>query len=120
MKTKSETFSWFKRFHVKSKKRAGAKISSVNVTKRTSKTVGELKVLRTDNGGEYISNEFRIYLPHHGIQRQLSVAYTPQQNRVAERMNRTIMDCVRSLLPTAQLEKKFWAEALATAVYIRN
>ena len=120
MKAKSETFSCFQRFHAEAERHTGAKISSVNVIKRTSKTADQLKTLRTDNGGEYISNEFKTYLQDHGIRHQLTVAYTPQQNGVAERMNRTLMDCVRSLLHTAQLEKKFWAEALATAVYIRN
>ena len=50
----------------------------------------------------------------------ISIPYTPQQNGVAERMNRTLMDCVRSLLHWSNLDKKFWAEALSTAVYIRN
>ncbi len=120
MKAKSETFKCFKRFHVYAEKHTGARIESVNVIKRTSKTAEELKTLRIDNGGEYISNEFKSYLQEHGIQHQLTVAYTPQQNGVAERMNRTLMDCVRSLLYTAKLDKKFWAEALSNAVYIRN
>ncbi len=120
MKTKSEVFECFKRFHAYAEKHTGARIGSVNVIKRTSKTAEELKAIRTDNGGEYISNEFKSYLLKHGIQHQLTVAYTPQQNGVAERMNRTLLDCVRSLLHTAKLDKKFWAEALATAVYIRN
>ncbi len=120
MKAKSETFACFKRYHVYAKKYTGATIGSVNVIKRSTKTPEELKTLRTDNGGEYISHEFKSFLQEHGIQHQLTVAYTPQQNGVAERMNRTILDFVRSLLHTARLEKKFWAEALATAVYIRN
>jgi len=120
MKAKSETFECFKRFHVYAEKHTGARIGSVNVIRRTSKTAEELKALRTDNGGEYISNQFKSYLQEHGIQHQLTVAYTPQQNGVAERMNRTLLDCVRSLLHTAKIDKKFWAEALSTTVYIRN
>ncbi len=76
--------------------------------------------MRTDNGGEYLSNKFRAYLSEHGIHHQLTVAYTPQQNGVAERMNRTLMNLVRSMLHHKGIEKKFWAEALATAVYVRN
>ena len=51
---------------------------------------------------------------------QLPVAYTPQQNGVAERMNRTIMDLIRSMIHTSGMDKKFWAEAAQTAVYVRN
>ena len=120
MKTKSETFSCFKKFHAYAEKHTGARIESLNVVKRSSKSAEELKALRTDNGGEYISLEFKSYLQEHGIQHQLTVAYTPQQNGVAERMNRTLLDCVRSLIHTAQLDKNFWAEALSTAVHIRN
>ncbi len=108
MKTKSETFGYFKRFHVQAEKHTGARIQSVNVIRRTTKTAEELKTLRTDIGGEYISNEFKQYLQEHGIQHQLTVAYIPQQNGVAERMNSTLMDCVRTLLHTAKLDKKFY------------
>ena len=73
------------------------------------------RALRTDNGGEYISDEFKSYLQDLIIQHQLTVAYKPQQNRVAERMNWTPMDCVRSFLHTSKKEKKFWAEALSLA-----
>ena len=45
---------------------------------------------------------------------------TPQQNGVAERMNRTLVEAVRSMLSDAKLPRKFWAEALSTAVYLRN
>ena len=80
----------------------------------------KLKVLRSDNGGEYLSNKFKQYLLDNGIHHELTVAYTPQQNGVAERMNRTLTDLVRSMLYQKNMEKKFWAEALATAVYSRN
>ena len=65
-------------------------------------------------------NEFKSYLLEHGIQNQLIIPYTFQQNRVAERMNRTLVESMRSLLHTAKLDKKFMTEALSTAVYIRN
>ncbi len=120
MKAKSETFDCFKRCHAMAERHTGSKIESFNIIRRTRKTAEKLKTLRTDNGGEYLSNDFRSYLQEHGIQHQLTIAYTPQQNGVAERMNRTLVDCVRSLLHTAQLEKKFWAEALSTVVYVRN
>ena len=79
-----------------------------------------LKVLRSDNGGEYLSSEFRDYLSREGIRHELTIPKTPQQNGVAERMNRTSVESVRSMLIHAQLPHKFWAEALSTAVYFRN
>ena len=120
MRNKSDTLSCFKIFRAQAEKHSGTKLKSLNVVNRSGKSAEELKILRTDNGVEYVSNEFKSYLREHGIQHQLTVPYTPQQNGVAERMNRTLMDCVRSMLCTSSLEKRFWAEALATAVYIRN
>ncbi len=58
--------------------------------------------------------------PKHGTHHQLTVAYNPQQNVVAERMNRTLMNLVRSMLHHKNIDKRFWADALATAVYVRN
>eukprot|EP00171_Calliarthron_tuberculosum_P022481 IDg22481t1 len=88
-----------------------------------AKQVGDLrklKVLRTDNGGEYLSNDFRAYLADHGIKHQFTVVYTPQQNGVAERMNRTIINLVRSIMHFKGVEKRFWAEAPSTVVYVLN
>ncbi len=56
MKAKSETFDCFRKYHVHPERHTGAKIRSVNVTKRTRKTAEEPKALRTDNGGQYLSN----------------------------------------------------------------
>ena len=75
-------------------------------------TDGELKVLRTDNGGEYTSNKFKNYLKTEGVKYELTVPKTPEQNGVAERMNRTLVEAVRSMLADAKLPHKFWAEAL--------
>lgn len=80
----------------------------------------QLKVLRTDNGGEYTSSEFQDFLKKEGIRHELTVPKTPEQNGVAERMNKTLMETVRSMLADAKLPQKFWAEALSTAVYLRN
>ena len=78
----------------------------------------QLVSLRTDNGSEYTSREFQAYLKKEGIEHQLTVSRTPEQNGVAERFNHTIMEAVRSMLAGAQLPQKFWAEALATAAYL--
>ncbi|XP_073148775.1 retrovirus-related Pol polyprotein from transposon TNT 1-94 isoform X1 [Henckelia pumila] len=80
----------------------------------------KIKCLRTDNGGEYTSDEFDAFCQHEGIKRQFTTAYTPQQNGVAERMNRTLLDRTRAMLSNAGLPKSFWAEAVKTASYIIN
>ena len=86
-----------------------------------NKKCGEpIMKLRTDNGGEYMSKEFQEYLAVKGIEHQLTVPYSPQQNRVAERLNRTLMESARAMLSHSNLPNKFWAEAVATAAYLRN
>ena len=85
------------------------------------KSTGQkLKTLRTDNGGEFTSTQFQDYLRSEGVHHQLTVPKTPQQNGVAERINRTLVKTVRSMLADAKLPKRFWAEALSTATYLRN
>ena len=79
-----------------------------------------LKVLRTDNGLEYCNKSFDDYCKERGIVRHKTCPYTPQQNGVAERLNRTILEKVRSLLSETGLGESFWAEASSTVVYIIN
>ena len=78
-----------------------------------------IKILRSDNGGEYL-NDFDEFLKAKGIEKQFSVAYTPQQNGVAERMNRTLVECARTMMIHANLPKKYWGYAVMSAAYIRN
>ena len=120
MKNKSESLECFAKFHKLAETHTGNKVLKVNTIHRTDQPREQIKVLRTDNGGEYVSNAFKSYLTEHGIAHQTTIAYTPQQNGVAERMNRTLIDLVRSMLHAKGLDKAFWAEALQTAVYIRN
>ena len=80
----------------------------------------KLNVLRTDNRGEYTSAEFESYLKREGIRHERTIPKTPEQNGVAERKNRTLVESVRSMLADAKLPRKFWAEALSTAVYLQN
>ena len=79
-----------------------------------------LRTLRSDNGGEYLSNNFKAFLAEHGIKHELTVTYTPQQNGVAERMNRTLLNLDRAMLHHNDVAKRFWPEAIATAVYVHN
>lgn len=104
MKTKSEAFHKFKIF----------KAYAENQTSR------KIKVLRSDNGGEYVNNVFQDYLKKCGIKHETTVPHCSQQNGVAERANRTIMDKVRCMLQESGLGKQYWAEAANTAVYLKN
>lgn len=80
----------------------------------------KVRCLRTDNGLEFCNNAFNDFCKKNGIERHRTCADSPQQNGVAERMNRTIMEKVRCLLDESGIEEKFWAEAVATAVYVIN
>ena len=104
MHKKSETFGKFKEFFAE-------------VEKQLGKTV---KTLRSDRGGEYLDNEFKDFLIEHGILSQLTAPGTPQQNGVAERRNRTLLDMMRSIFSYSSLPTTFWGYALQTAVYILN
>ncbi|GAU40455.1 hypothetical protein TSUD_141350 [Trifolium subterraneum] len=78
----------------------------------------KLKTLRTDGGGEYMSNEFKALCEREGIIHEVVPPYTPQQNGTAERKNRTIINMVRSMLRGKYLPKELWAEVVATATYV--
>jgi hypothetical protein len=79
-----------------------------------------IKLLRSDSGGEYMSHEFHDFLHQKGIISQRSCPYTHQQNGVAERKNRHLLDVVRTLLLESYVPSKFWVDALSTAVYLIN
>ena len=80
----------------------------------------KVKVLRTDNGGEYNSKEFEQYLKKQSIQHEVTIPKTPQENGVSERMYRTLVETIRSMSADSELPKRFWAKALSTATYLRN
>lgn len=80
----------------------------------------KVKVLRSDNGGEYTSTDFNEYLTEHGIRHQLTIPGTPEQNGVAERINQTLLDMTRCLLIESGVPKELWADAVVTASRIRN
>ena len=76
--------------------------------------------LYCDNGREYLSGEMKEYCKQKGITYHLTVPYTPQQNGLAERMNRTLTEKARAILHSANLDKRFWGEAILTASYLVN
>ncbi|GKV22816.1 hypothetical protein SLEP1_g32638 [Rubroshorea leprosula] len=104
LQTKSEALVAFKNFKVLAENEVGISV----------------KVLRTDRGGEFNSKEFADFCEYNGIKRQLTVAYTPQQNGVCERKNHTIMNMMRSLMSKSDLPKEFCSEAVKWSVHILN
>ena len=114
-KSKNEVLSKFMEYVNSVEKLTGCHITKLNILSEE-----DVKVLRSDNGGEYTSNSFAKFCTEKGISHQFTVPYCPQQNGVAERMNRTIMEGARSMLYHAKLPLEFWAEACSTAVYLHN
>jgi transposase InsO family protein len=78
------------------------------------------KIIKSDNGGEFNSTVFQNYCKKKGIIRQFTAAYTPEQNGIAERSNRTIVEMTRCILNQRKIPTVFWGEAVKTAVYLRN
>eukprot|EP00253_Pinus_taeda_P034643 PITA_34643 len=76
--------------------------------------------LRSDNGGEYVNNKFINFCTENGIQMQHTVPYTPQQNGVAERKNRTLKEMANCMLQSKGLSLNYWPEAINCANYIIN
>ncbi|GJV92214.1 putative ribonuclease H-like domain-containing protein [Tanacetum coccineum] len=78
------------------------------------------KVIRCDNGTEFKNKEMNQFCERKGIKREFSIVRTPQQNRVAERKNRTLIEAGRTMLADSKLPTTFWAEAVNTACYVQN
>jgi transposase InsO family protein len=80
----------------------------------------KLKVLRTNNGGEFTVAEFAAYCADEGVKRHFTAPYSPQQNGVVERRNQTVVAMARALLKQRRMPSRFWGEAVMTAVHILN
>ncbi|GJZ76098.1 putative ribonuclease H-like domain-containing protein [Tanacetum coccineum] len=80
----------------------------------------KIKVIRCDNGSELKNRIMNQLCEMKGIKREFSVARTPQQNGVAERKNRTLIEAARTMLADSKLPTTFWAEAVNTACYVQN
>ena len=96
------------------------KLTGRHITKLSILSEEDVKVLRSDNKGEYTSNSFAKFCTEKGISHQLTLPYCPQQVGVAEWMNSTIMEGASSILYHAKLPLEFCAEACSTAVYLHN
>ncbi|GJU30435.1 retrotransposon protein, putative, ty1-copia subclass [Tanacetum coccineum] len=93
------------------------KVFKSEVENQLGKTI---KAIRSDHGGEYISQEFKDYLKTYGIVQQLTPPYTPQHNGVFERRNRILLNMVRSMMSLTILPLSFWDYALESAARILN
>ena len=104
IRSKSEVFSKFVEY----------------VSRVENETGLRVRAIRTDNGGEYTSQNFNKFCTDKGIMHQFTNPYTPEQNGVSERLNRTLIESARSMLYHAKMPLKFWAESVNTAVYLHN
>ncbi|GJZ01960.1 putative ribonuclease H-like domain-containing protein [Tanacetum coccineum] len=80
----------------------------------------KVKIIRCDNGTKFKNSEMNQFCDMKGIKREFSVVRTPQQNRVAERKNRTLIEAARTMLVDSLLPTTFWAEAINTACHVQN
>ena len=104
LKTKDEVFTIFQAFHAMVQTQFSSKI----------------RVLRSDNGGKFTNRRFQAYFQQHGLLDETSCSQTPQQNGVAERKNRHILETSCALLLGAHVPSCHWGDAMATVVYLIN
>lgn len=104
LKNKSEVFEKFKAYY----------------NYATNHFERKILKLRADNGGEYISKDLQQFCRDKGVVLQYTIPYNPEMNGVAERMNRTLTDKVRTLLIDSQLPKSLWGEAIYFSAYVTN
>ena len=80
----------------------------------------QIKIFRSDNGGEFTSNDYIDFYKEVRIRKETTMPYNPEQNGLAKRKNRTIMEVVKSMLHDQKLPKFLWGEATNTIVYVQN
>ncbi|GJZ95761.1 retrovirus-related pol polyprotein from transposon TNT 1-94 [Tanacetum coccineum] len=80
----------------------------------------KIKQLKTDNGTKVINNILVNFCDEKGISKNLSSSYTPNQNGVAEKKNKTLIEAARTILSGSVFAKQYWTEAVASAFYIHN
>ena len=104
MKNLAELFSIFQKFHVEVRTQFNTSIC----------------ILLSDNAKEYLYGPFSSFMSSHGIFHQSSCAYTPQQNGVAERKNRHLVETAYTLLLPHKVPQCFWRDAILAACYLIN
>lgn len=85
-----------------------------------SQTSMKLKVVRSDRGGEFSSNELQGYYDKLGIKREFTAPYSPQQNGMVDRKNWTMVEMAKGLLKSGELPVKLWGEVVSTAIHLIN
>ena len=104
MRNKDESFDMFKRYKTEVENQKDRKI----------------KILRSDRGDEYFSNDFSTFCEEHGIIYQSSTPYTPKKNGLAERKNRTFVEMINNMILSVELPFNLWGEALLTTCHVHN
>ena len=104
LKANSDVFVNFQHFVAMAENQTGCKV----------------KKLCTDQGGEYMSTAFKDFLSQQGIKHHCTMPYTPQQNDVAERKNKSLMGMARCMLKSKGLPHKVWMESVACATHVLN
>ena len=104
LKSKNKALGAFQAYKIRAEKEAGK----------------EIRAFKTDGGGEYINHQFKSYLRNCGMAYRISPPYTPRNNGLAERANRTLMESARCMIADGQIDKAFWGFAVATAAHIHN
>ncbi|KAK1617744.1 hypothetical protein QYE76_023261, partial [Lolium multiflorum] len=93
----------------------------ITFAKKAQRTYeSEIKAIRTDNGTEFKNYTMQEFVDDEGIKHEFSAPYTPQQNGVVERKNRTIIEMARTMLSEFNSPHNFWGEAISTAVHYSN
>jgi hypothetical protein len=104
LKQKNEVLHIFQQFH---------KMIQTQYSKK-------IRILRSDNGGEFVNHQFSEYFKKHGLIHETTCPQTPQQNGIAERKNRHILETARALLLGAHVPHHHWTDAVTTTVYLIN
>ncbi|WVZ75883.1 hypothetical protein U9M48_023904 [Paspalum notatum var. saurae] len=110
-------FSWV--FFMESKDEAFAFVRDL-VLRLRNESHKAMRAIRSDNGGEFRNSRFENFCSDLGLEHQFSSPYTPPQNGVVERKNRTLVEMARTMLDEHRTPRRFWAEAVNTARYIAN
>jgi transposase InsO family protein len=104
LKSKDQACSTFVKFKAEAENSLGHKV----------------KMVRSDRGGEFLAEAFRDVCEQAGIKRQFTAPYSPEQNGVVERRNRTVMEMSRSILKCMRVPGCFWGEAVRHYVHLLN
>ena len=110
-------FTWVFFLHDKSETKS---ILKTFIRRSQNEYEVKIKKIRSDNGSEFKNTQIEEFLDDEGIKHEFSAPYTPQQNGVAERKNRTLIEMARTMLDEYKTSDSFWAEAINTACHATN